>query len=395
MKNSLRLLDPNASNFNATRTRAVRSCTTALTALSTLLAACSIVPGQHMETPPSLPVSSTPDGSVQTAEQIPIQPIDLNLIKQLQGGTATQMQIANQLDLFAKPGPYKLGPGDVLQITVWDHPELAAALGQPTQTSKTSDPGQGFVVDGQGNVDFPYLSHPIHAAGKTVEQVRREVRSDLAKQFREPQVTVRVASYRSAQVYVDGEVRAPGGQSINDIPMTLTEAVNRAGGFTANADRAHLTLTRNGTSYPINLTQMIALGKNPQDIMLQPGDMLRISTRDDNTAYVMGEVSKPIAATPTSDGKLTLAEALSQAGFINQGTSNARQLYVIREENGKPLVYHLDSSSPVSMLLANQFNLQPKDVVYVDNGPLVRFNRVLSLLLPALNAGLTAAIVTK
>ncbi|WP_442807890.1 polysaccharide biosynthesis/export family protein [Trinickia soli] len=394
MKNTSGLLDPNGSHGGATRGIAARTCATAFTALSTLLAACSIVPGQHMETPPSLPVSSTPDGAVQSAEQIPIQPIDLNLIKQLQSG-ASQTEVADQLDLFAKPGPYKLGPGDVLQITVWDHPELAAALGQQAQTSKPGDPSQGFVVDDQGNLDFPYLSHPIHAAGKTVEQVRRDVRADLSKQFREPQVTVRVASYRSAQVYVDGEVRAPGGEAINDIPMTLTEAVNRAGGFTANADRAHLTLTRNGKSYPINLTQMIASGKNPQDIMLQPGDMLRVNTRDNSTAYVMGEVAKPIAATPTADGKLTLADALSQAGFLNQGTADPRQLYVIREENGKPQVYHLDSRSPVSMLLANQFDLQPKDVVYVDNGPLVRFNRVLSLLLPALNAGLTAAIVTK
>ncbi|HEX7682227.1 MAG TPA: polysaccharide biosynthesis/export family protein [Trinickia sp.] len=407
MKNSLRLLDRTGTDSTddnhgerrrATDTRAcaraARTCTAALTVLSTLLGACAVVPGQHMETPPSLPVSSAPDGSVQQAEQIPIQPIDLNLIKQLQAGTS-QVQIANQLDLFAKPGPYKLGPGDVLQITVWDHPELAAALGQQAQTNKPADPAQGFVVDGQGNVDFPYLSHPIHAAGKTVETVRREVRADLSKQFREPQVTVRVASYRSAQVYVDGEVRSPGGQAINDIPMTLTEAINRSGGFTANADRAHLTLTRDGTSYPIDLTQMMALGKNPQDIMLQPGDMLRVSTRDDNTAYVMGEVNKPIAATPTSDGKLTLADALSQAGFINQGTADPRQLYVIREQKGKPEVYHLDAHSPVSMLLANQFDLRPKDVVYVDNGPLVRFNRVLSLLLPAINAGLATAIVTK
>jgi len=394
MKTTSQRLAPNGHHGSATRVSAVRTCTTALTLLSTFLAACSVVPGQHMETPPSIPISSTADGSVQTAEQIPIQPIDLNLIKQLQTGES-QMEIAKHLNLFTKPGPYKLGPGDVLQITVWDHPELAAALGQQVQTSKPSDPTLGFVVDGQGNVDFPYLSHRIHAAGKTIDEVQREIRNDLSKEFKQPQVTVRVASYRSTQVYVDGEVRAPGGQPINDIPMTLTEAINRAGGFTANADRAHLTIIRQGTSYPINLTQMIARGKNPQDIMLQAGDMLRVSTRDDNTAYVMGEVNKPIAATPTSDGRLTLAEALSQAGFINQGTADPRQLYVIREENGKPHVYHLDSRSPVSMLLANQFDLQPKDVVYVDNGPLVRFNRVLSLLLPALNAGLTAAIVTK
>jgi polysaccharide export outer membrane protein len=47
------------------------------------------------------------------------------------------------------------------------------------------------------------------------------------------------------------------------------------------------------------------------------------------------------------------------------------------------------------MVLANQFELQPKDIVYVDGSGLVRLSRVLSLLLPAVNAGLTAAIVTK
>jgi polysaccharide export outer membrane protein len=47
------------------------------------------------------------------------------------------------------------------------------------------------------------------------------------------------------------------------------------------------------------------------------------------------------------------------------------------------------------MLLANQFELEPKDVVYLDSGGLVRFSRVLNLLLPLINAGLTGAIVTK
>lgn len=47
------------------------------------------------------------------------------------------------------------------------------------------------------------------------------------------------------------------------------------------------------------------------------------------------------------------------------------------------------------MVLANQFQLKPKDIVYVDGNALVRFSRVLSLLLPAINAGLTTAIATK
>jgi polysaccharide biosynthesis/export protein len=374
-----------------------RLCLHAISPLiGALLAACSIVPGQHMMTPPALPQTTGENGNVTSEQTIPIVPIDLALIDRLREARLNDITTAHAADLFIKPGPYRIGVADVLQITVWDHPELAAALGQPTQTTKASDPASGFVVDGKGNIQFPYVDGPIRVAGKTADEVRQAVRDQLGKIFSDPQVTARIVSFRASQVYVDGEVRAPGAQTINDIPMSLTEAINRAGGFTADADRSHLTLLRHGVSYPLDLTRMIALGKNPQDVMLAPGDTLRVDARDDNTAYVMGEVNKPTAAIPSSDGHLTLSDALNQAGFINQTTSNAQQLYVIRQVRGEmPAVYHLDARSPVSMLLANQFDLNPKDVVYVDNGSLVRFNRVLNLLLPAINAGVTAAVLAK
>jgi len=70
-------------------------------------------------------------------------------------------------------------------------------------------------------------------------------------------------------------------------------------------------------------------------------------------------------------------------------------MFVIRPGGDAPQVFHLDSRSPVSMLVANEFELQPKDVVYVDGSGLVRFNRVISLLMPLINAGLTAGVIAK
>jgi polysaccharide export outer membrane protein len=365
-------------------------------AIAAMLSACGLAPGQHMITPAALPVTSADNGDVTSDMQIPIKQIDLTLIRQIRTEQKNNATAQGQLNLFAKPSGYKLGSGDVLQIVVWDHPELAAALGQPAQNNKPSDAAPGFVVDSEGNIQFPYVTHAIHAAGKTAEQVQREIYTDLSKVFVKPQVTVRVASFRASQVYVDGDVRAPGAQTINDIPMTLTEAVSRSGGFAPSADQSRVTITRNGTAYPVNVAQMMKQGKNPADIMLQPGDMLHVDARDDNTVYVMGEVTKPTAVSPLRDGTLTLGEAIVQAGQINQETSNASQLFVVRQATSdSPVIYRLDARSPVSMLLANQFPLESKDVVYVDNSGLVRANRVLNLLLPAINAGLTAAIVTK
>ncbi|RDU96136.1 sugar ABC transporter substrate-binding protein [Trinickia dinghuensis] len=349
-----------------------------------------------MITPPTVAetggeYSSEPAQNVQ----VPITDINLKLIRTM-NDQAVQHPISDQTQtLFGTPTPYRVGPGDVLQITVWDHPELAAALGQITPTTRTDDAAPGFVVDEKGNVQFPYAG-TVHVAGDSVEQIRHKIVSRISKVYKSPEVTVRVASFRATEIFIDGDVGKPGSVQINDIPMTLTEAIGRAGGFTDAADQSRVTLIRGGKRYPISFAELVRGGHSPSEIVLRPGDMVHVGSRDENGVYLMGEVNKPATILPMRDGRLTLAEALSQAGSLNPGTAYAKQLFVIRDSTGSnPQIYHLDATSPVSMVLANQFQLEPKDVVYVDNGALVKFNRVLSLFLPAINAGLTAAIVTK
>lgn len=378
-----------------------RACAALSLATVVMLSACAVAPGQHMSST-ALPVTTGDNGEVTSDMPIPVRQIDLTQIKQIRTAQKSTVGMTIPQDLFAKPGIYELGAGDVLQITVWDHPEFATAVGQPVPNTKTADAAPGFVVDSNGNVQFPYVPRPIHAAGKTVEQIQHELKTELGKVFVKPQVTVRVASFRATQVYIDGDVRTPGAQTINDIPMTLIEAVNRAGGFAPTADQSRVTITRDGTIYPVNVAQMMKAGKNPADIMLKPGDMLHVGARDDNPVYVMGEVTRPQAVAPLRDGSLTLSEALTQAGQLNQQTSNAKQVFVLRHaadsgatDGNTPVIYHLDMQSPVSMLLANQFPLASKDIVYVDNTGLVRASRVLNLLLPAISAGLTGALLTK
>ncbi|EGD03968.1 polysaccharide biosynthesis/export family protein [Burkholderia pseudomultivorans] len=365
------------------------------TAASTMLAACGIAPGMRMSSPATLPVES---GSAQEPKKdvdVPITDINLNLIQQLRAAEAGAGDERIR-GLIGKPQPYTLGVGDVLQITVWDHPELSGAPTTQTQSAlRPADPASGFVIGEDGNLSYPYAG-TLHVAGLRVDEVRAKLYERLATVFNRPQLTVRIASFRSQQIYVDGEVHTPGPQAISDIPMTLYDAVSRAGGFSQTADQSRMVLVRNGTSYPINFPQLLARGENPAGIVLQNGDLLRIVSRDDNGVYVMGEVSKPATAIPMRNGRLSLSDAISQVGSLNSATADAAQLYVIRgSSDTAPQVFHLDARSPVAMILANQFELQPKDVVYVDGNGLVRISRVLNLLLPAINAGLYGAIATK
>ena len=365
-------------------------------ALLTGLSGCVVAPGMRMSSNATLPISDAGKGNVPLELTVPVQEINLSLLQQ-----RSDKPESESLDLAPltgnKAAPYLIGPGDVLQITVWDHPELASAESSSSLSSsaqRPADPPAGFVVNSNGAVQFPYVGL-LKVAGKTTDQIQSELATSLTY-FKSPQITVRIASFRSKQVYIEGEVRTPGVQPINDVPMTLYEALNRAGGLQSPADQSRLVLVRDGKSYSIDMTAMLDQKVSGSQIVLKDGDVLRITSRDQNGVYVMGEVNKPTFATPLRDGTLTLSDALSQAGSLNNNSADAHQIFVIRASTPEtPKIYHLDAASPIAMVLANQFQLQPKDVVYIDGNGLVRLSRVLSLLLPAINAGLTGAVVAK
>ncbi|MDR5786158.1 MULTISPECIES: polysaccharide biosynthesis/export family protein [unclassified Caballeronia] len=363
--------------------------TTLTIALTCALSACAFAPGFHMNEAGSQVEATAATPAIAVTE------LDLALVKRYAAQRKTrQDQQAKQL--FGTPGTYTVGPGDVLQIVVWDHPEFAAALGsvQSQTSAKASDPAPGFVVDQQGKLRFPYAGS-LAVAGLRTDEIQQRLTSALSMYLVKPQVTVRMASYRSRQVFVDGQVHNPGALALTDVPLSFYDAIARAGGFSDNADQSDVVLVRGGASHRIDVPQLLAQGLNPSTLYLKSGDLLRVASRDDNVVYVMGEVSRPGRAAPRRDGRMSLADALAQAGSINPNTADTAQMFVIRPDDDAPQVFHLDSRSPVSMLVANEFELQPKDIVYVDGSGLVRFNRVISLLMPLVNAGLTAGVLAK
>ncbi|MGS0891024.1 polysaccharide biosynthesis/export family protein [Burkholderia stagnalis] len=299
--------------------------------------------------------------------------------------------------LFGKPGPYVIGPGDVLNIVVWDHPELNLPSVQTTgggDAVGASSVAAGYTVDTGGNVQFAYAGL-VHVAGLTEAQARAALTRRLGEYVRKPQIALRIQTYRSKRVYLDGEVRTPGLQIVNDLPMTLPEAIDRAGGFTTGADRSRVSVTRGDKTVDVSLPAMIAAGLNPSNILLRDGDLVRVRAASDAKVFVLGEISRPATLTLT-DGRMSLGEALGDTGGVSQYTSDARQIYVVRRGPGnRPQVFHLDGSAPASFALADQFPLERRDVVFVDASSLVRWSRVVNLLIPSSAQGaLTAKAIS-
>ncbi len=291
--------------------------------------------------------------------------------------------------LFAEPKPYTIGPSDIISVVVYDHPELQPLGGQII--TQVTDPtgitgAPGFIVDEGGYVFYPYARR-VKVGGLTESQAAELIESKIRHVIKDPQVTVRIASFRSRRAYVEGEVRTPGTQIFTDVPMTLSEALHRAGGITAAGDRSYVTLTRGDRTTLIDLVRMQELGANPGRILLQSGDLVTVHNREDRKVFVMGEIARPSALT-MRNGRLTLNEALGEAGGPNLGTANTGQIYVIRNVPGQetPAVFHLDASQPTALALAENFDLRPRDVVYLDPVPLVQWNRIISLILPSAQA---------
>ncbi|EDM85045.1 polysaccharide biosynthesis/export family protein [Limnobacter sp. MED105] len=348
-----------------------------------ILAACTF-PGQYFGADPE-----SKEQIEQSANGVDyrLTPIDAVTIRALARNTEEVRTVPTELRATPDIYQYKVGVGDLVRVTVWDHPELTNPAGNTTGQL------QGQVVLPDGTFYFPFLNK-VNAAGRTTEEIRLEMTRNLEKFIRSPQVDVYIQpnGFRSQKVYVSGEVGQPGFFPISDVPTRLSDVISLAGGLNRDADLQNITLQRNNKSFILDAYKLLYEGDLSQNVLLEQGDVLNIPDRRLRKVFLMGEVVQP-GSFVMPVGTLTLAEVLSDVGGINQNTSNAQQVYVIRQpapginpagfDSGLE-IYHLDSSSPTSVLYADQFEMQPRDVVYVDPVRMVRINRLLGTILPTL-----------
>lgn len=353
-----------------------------LLSIMTLLAGCALAPGHHLNvTPnPDTPEGASIDAYTAQADIYSINPTtvaeQIELSRAIEDMAATTRKSA--VPKANGPYQYLVGPQDVLQITVWNHPELS----NPTATANELS---GRVVNADGYFFYPYVGR-IRAAGRTVSQIRNELAKKLATYLVDPQVDVSVMIYRSQRVFAVGELENPGTVPITDVPLTVTELIAKSGGVKPDADLRRASLRRsNGETIPIDLYALFYEGDISQDVRLRHGDVLTVPENRYNKIFVLGEVRKPQSLVMPR-GRISLSEALADVGGLNPLTANAGQVYVIRAaENRKPQIWHLDASNPTALVLADSFDLQPRDVIYVDPAQVARWSRVINNILPSAN----------
>lgn len=280
---------------------------------------------------------------------------------------------------MASQWAYSVGPGDILSVTVFNHPELTLPQGNQSSSKES-----GFQVGIDGTINYPFIGS-VSASGLSVDHIRSDISQRLATFIPDPQVDVRVAAFNAQAVVISGEVNTPSRQPLSVIRLTLIDAINESGGFTEAGDQRSVNIQRDGQMYDVDVQGFLFGGLSQNNPILRNGDIVSVPRRRAKEAYLMGELARTDAI-DLSHEAINLTQAVTRIGGLQKSRADARGVLIFRTSNKLTQVFQLDMSNPSGILLGTSFVLKPGDVVYVLRSTIQRWNDTIMKLLPSVQA---------
>jgi polysaccharide export outer membrane protein len=224
---------------------------------------------------------------------------------------------------------YKVGPGDILEVTVFGNDDLSR-----TPTIQTT-----------GAISMPLLGE-VQVAGMTLFEIQQKLTTLLGQDYLvNPQVEVKIKDYQSQFVSVVGEVNTPGRKPLRG-RTRLIDLLVESGGFTSRGSGEVMVTRVDGTFDNGSRTLRIRLSGNsptPQDqanleVVLKNGDIITASPKYFVT--VEGEVTRP--GRYVIDGELTVTGAVSTAGGLTRFGSSSLKVRRLDPQTGKTQILEVD-----------------------------------------------------
>jgi polysaccharide export outer membrane protein len=237
-----------------------------------------------------------------------------------------------------------LGPGDLLEITVFDTPELA----------------QRTRINGEGKITLPLIGE-ITASGLSPNELELTIRRKLIEgQFvRDPQVSVFVTEYAGQTAFITGEVNKPGAYSLLR-SHRLRDLISLAGGLSSRAGNT-VTIAREGEPQPLSI-DLSGQDENQSNPEIKPGD--NITVAQSGIVYVLGDVERPGGFVIDRRSSLSVMQALALAEGIKSSASISKARLIRtnqeqREEIPLDLKKILKSQRPDILLQAGDIIFVP------------------------------------
>lgn len=285
-----------------------------------------------------------------------------------------------------------VGPGDILDVAIWEAPPAALfgtsvidtrlSSGLPAVAKSADIPQQ--MVDGEGRITVPFIGS-ISVTGRTPRDVAREIAARLSGKANDPQVIVRIAENQAAQVTVVGDVVNSRHVSLTTKGERLLDALASAGGVRQPVDKMTIQITRGGKVATQPLSAVI---RDPlQNIRLGANDVVT-ALYQPYSFQALGAFGINAEVNFEATG-LTLAQALGRIGGLQDNRADIKGVFIFRLEDpavldpelaasapttpdGKiPVIYRVDMANPATFFVAQGFPIQNRDVLYVSNAPLV------------------------
>jgi polysaccharide biosynthesis/export protein len=367
------------------------------TACALALSACSTFPKW-------LP-SSGP--SAQQVAEAPLSPLAASIqVVALTDEVARKLLASEQRQLFSETlnsehvPSYKVGAGDVIEVSIWEAPPATLFGGGAPESRAdirtarvTTLPEQMVNAEGTINVAF---AGTIPVAGKSPAKIETDIAQRLKGKANQPQILVRVIRNATSNVTVVGEV----GTSLR-MPLTpkgerLLDALAAAGGVRQPVGKITVQVTRGGQVQALPMESII--GDPRQNIILFPGDVIT-ALHQPLSFTVLGATGKNEEVNFETQG-ISLAQALARAGGLQDARADAQGVFIFRFEDPKllateataaiatpegkvPVVYQADLKNPAAFFAAQGFPIRNKDVLYVANAPAAELQKFLNVVVSA------------
>ena len=272
----------------------------------------------------------------------------------------------------------KLGPSDVLNITVWN------GESREEEEVKVAQDGTVFIPFG--------VNQTLSVTGLTSTDLKKRIEQEMLVYFRQVVVQVVFEEFRSNRAYLLGEIspgqgQGPGLYSLEGRKRVL-EFIIQHGGFTSNASLTQIQLNRSdGDVVLLNLSDVIFQADESQNPIVNPGDIVWVPSKEigSQNYFVFGEVQDP--GVVSAPGDMTLVTAISMAGSMTLNAERDR-VYVARAQGvaNQPEVLMLDlkrlqEEGDFSQNIA----LQDNDVIFVPQRGLSRFRDVIAAITPVIS----------
>ncbi|MBX9663914.1 polysaccharide biosynthesis/export family protein [Novosphingobium sp.] len=265
----------------------------------------------------------------------------------------------------------QLAPGDTVSVIFYEVGVRIFSGGSSGQGGAFDPAAKGekvgpIEIDQGGRITLPYVG-TLAAAGRTPAQLARDIEEQLRGKSEYPQAVVQLDAANGSAVIVGGEVANPGRVRLTAAHERLLDIIALSGGHRGETGDLLLRVMRGDavSEGPVDALSFNNIGGMP----MEPGDRIDV-VRTRRGFSVLGSANK-VNRYPLPLRSTSLAEGLALAGGANENVANPAAVFVFRyvrpspDAPEQPVVYHINMLKPVSYLLAQKFDLQNKDVVYI------------------------------